>query len=211
MEKIGRVWLIDRGMVSEENIAFLRERGGHSYIVGTPKAMLRRFEGKMVDSAGWDQVREGIEVKYVLPDAEEEILSSSGEVPSPKNHWKPHPGELFLLRRSADRGLKEESMRKRFEKHYLDGLEKLKKAAQSGRLNWKTLEGVDDPGGIGKRAQNHNRRVGPNQIRGCLHKGNRSRRLDPGTDGSLCGPTLAGTEGVIEPVGAQSSQSSPPF
>ena len=26
--KIGRVWLIDRGMVSEENIAFLRERGG---------------------------------------------------------------------------------------------------------------------------------------------------------------------------------------
>lgn len=131
--KIGRVWVMDRGMVSEENIAFLRERG-HSYIVGTPKAMLKRFEGKMIES-GWDQVREGIEVKYVRPDGEEETISSEeGDFPK-KNDWKPHPGELFLLSRSADRGLKEESMRKRFEKRYLDGLEKLKKAIESGRLH----------------------------------------------------------------------------
>ncbi|MEI7973704.1 MAG: IS1634 family transposase [Bdellovibrio sp.] len=131
--KIGRVWVMDRGMVSEENITFLRERG-HSYIVGTPKAMLKRFEGKMVES-GWNQVREGIEVKYVRPDGEEETISSEeGGLPK-KTDWKPHPGELFLLSRSADRGLKEESMRKRFEKRYLDGLEKLKKAIESGRLN----------------------------------------------------------------------------
>jgi hypothetical protein len=38
-----RVWVMDRGMVSAENLAYLRERGG-SYIVGTPKAMLRQFE-----------------------------------------------------------------------------------------------------------------------------------------------------------------------
>ncbi len=132
--KIGRVWVMDRGMVSEENIAFLRERG-HSYIIGTPKAMLRRFEGKMVDSSGWDQVREGIEVKYVRPDREEEAISSSEGESTQKNQWKPHPGELFLLARSADKALKEESMRKRFEKRYLDGLVKLKKAAQSGRLH----------------------------------------------------------------------------
>jgi len=131
--KIGRVWVMDRGMVSEENIAFLRERG-HSYIVGTPKAMLKRFEGKMIES-GWDQVREGIEVKYVRPDGEEETISSEEGVSSKKTDWKPHPGELFLLSRSADRGLKEESMRKRFEKRYLDGLEKLKKAIECGRLN----------------------------------------------------------------------------
>ena len=38
-----RIWVMDRGMVSEENLAFLRSRGG-SYIVGTPKSMLRQFE-----------------------------------------------------------------------------------------------------------------------------------------------------------------------
>ena len=45
-----RVWVMDRGMVSEANLKFLRQRGG-SYIVGTPKAFtaptrhgsLRRF------------------------------------------------------------------------------------------------------------------------------------------------------------------------
>jgi hypothetical protein len=38
-----RIWVMDRGMVSEKNLEFLRKRGG-SYIVGTPRAMLRRFE-----------------------------------------------------------------------------------------------------------------------------------------------------------------------
>ena len=38
-----RIWVLDRGMVSEDNLRFVRQRGG-SYIVGTPKAMLRQFE-----------------------------------------------------------------------------------------------------------------------------------------------------------------------
>ncbi len=42
-----RVWVMDRGMVSEKNLKFLRERGG-SYIVGTPKAMLRQFEEHLI-------------------------------------------------------------------------------------------------------------------------------------------------------------------
>ena len=41
--RANRVWVMDRGMVSEENLKFLRDRGGQ-YIVGTPKAMLRQFE-----------------------------------------------------------------------------------------------------------------------------------------------------------------------
>lgn len=130
--KIGRVWVMDRGMVSEENIAYLREKG-HSYIVGTPKSMMRRFEGKMLE-AGWDQVREGIEVKYVRPDGEEENPSLTDGQGAKAKDWKPHPGELFLLSRSADRALKEESIRKRFEKRYLEGLEKLRKSMENGRL-----------------------------------------------------------------------------
>ena len=41
--RANRIWVMDRGMVSEDNLKYLRERNG-SYIVGTPKAMLRQFE-----------------------------------------------------------------------------------------------------------------------------------------------------------------------
>ena len=37
---LNRVWVMDRGMVSEENLKYLRERGG-KYIVGTPKVGAR--------------------------------------------------------------------------------------------------------------------------------------------------------------------------
>lgn len=38
-----RIWAMDRGMVSEENLDYLREHDA-LYIVGTPKGRLRRFE-----------------------------------------------------------------------------------------------------------------------------------------------------------------------
>ena len=41
--RVQRVWVFDRGMVNEENLEFIRRRGGR-YVVGTPKAMLKRFE-----------------------------------------------------------------------------------------------------------------------------------------------------------------------
>jgi hypothetical protein len=41
--KSDRVWVLDRGMVSEANIDFLRE-GRRRYIVGTPKCLLKKFE-----------------------------------------------------------------------------------------------------------------------------------------------------------------------
>ncbi len=40
--RANRIWVMDRGMMGEENLKFLRERGGQ-YIVGTPKAKLRQF------------------------------------------------------------------------------------------------------------------------------------------------------------------------
>jgi transposase len=66
-EKYGqakRIWVMDRGMVSEENIEFLRERNAQ-YIIGTPKAQLRQFEAALLENKGWKQVREGVEVKLL--------------------------------------------------------------------------------------------------------------------------------------------------
>jgi len=40
--KLGRVWVFDRGIVSEENLNLLRSRGA-SYLVATPKRLLTQF------------------------------------------------------------------------------------------------------------------------------------------------------------------------
>jgi len=67
-----RVWVMDRGMVSEENIDFLRERGAH-YIVGTPKSQLKHFEAQLLAEENWSEVQPGVEVKLVAhPDGAEE-------------------------------------------------------------------------------------------------------------------------------------------
>ena len=106
-----RVWVMDRGMVSEDNLKFLRGRGG-SYIVGTPKAMLRRFE-QYLTGRDWQEVQAGVEVKLVPgPDGE----------------------ETFILARSADRREKEKAMHQRFLDRMEEGLKRMRASAESGRL-----------------------------------------------------------------------------
>jgi len=109
--KANRIWVMDRGMLSEDNLRFVRQRGG-SYIVGTPKAMLRQFEQYLTDK-DWHEVQEGVEVKLV-----------------------PGPGgdELFVLARSVDRRKKEHAMHERFIDRMEAALQKLQNSAASGRL-----------------------------------------------------------------------------
>ncbi len=100
--KANRVWVMDRGMISEENVRFLQE-AGRRYIVGTPKGMLKRFERELL-AQDWHQVHTGLEVRFC-----------------------PAPGgeELFVLCRSAQRKEKEQAMHERFEKRIEEGLEKI--------------------------------------------------------------------------------------
>ena len=66
-EKYGqpkRLWVMDRGMVSEDNVDFLRQRQAR-YIVGTPKSQLKAFEAQLLEKENWTEVREGVEVKLV--------------------------------------------------------------------------------------------------------------------------------------------------
>jgi transposase len=62
--KARRIRVMDRGMVSEENLDFLRERDAR-YIVGTPKGQLRQFEAKLLDASDWSDVQPGVEVKLI--------------------------------------------------------------------------------------------------------------------------------------------------
>jgi len=98
----GRIWVVDRGMVSEENLEYLRS-GDRRYIVGTPRGQLKRFEQELLKS-DWQQVREGLEVKLC---------------PSPDGK------ESFILCRSSARAIKEKQIHERFEKRIEKGLAKL--------------------------------------------------------------------------------------
>jgi len=92
-EKYGqaqRIWVMDRGMVSEDNLEFLRERKA-SYIVGTPKAQLKKFEQQLTEKNNWVEVHEGLEVKLV-------------------EHPDGNGTEQYIMCRSAERREKENSM-----------------------------------------------------------------------------------------------------
>lgn len=71
-----RIWVLDRGMVSEANLAWLRARKA-SYMVGAPKTQLRQFEAALRDDHGWQHVREEVEVKLVAAGDEQFVLCRS--------------------------------------------------------------------------------------------------------------------------------------
>ena len=97
-----RVWVMDRGLVSESNLGFIRGQGGY-YLVGTPRSMLKRFQKQLLEG-DWSQVCEGIEVQLVdSPDGK----------------------ETFILCRSVDRRQKERAIHQRFVQRIEYGLNKL--------------------------------------------------------------------------------------
>lgn len=101
--KVNRVWVMDRGMVSGENIAWLNGTG-HRYVIGTARAELRRWSKQIADKTDWRQIREDIEVKICRG---------------------PDGSETFLLCRSASRMEKEKAMHERFSRRIEEGLRSL--------------------------------------------------------------------------------------
>lgn len=106
-----RVWVFDRGIVSEENLSLLRRRGGQ-YLVGTPRSKLREFERELL-SADWLQVRADVEVKLVA--------APGGE-------------ETYILCRSTARKEKEKAIRSRFSARMEKALTALQKRVAAGQL-----------------------------------------------------------------------------
>jgi len=71
-----RIWAMDGGMVSQENIEFLQQ-SGRRYIIGTPKSMLRKFEQQLLED-DWQTIREGLEVKLCeSPDGDETFVCAA--------------------------------------------------------------------------------------------------------------------------------------
>jgi len=100
--KAERIWVMDRGIPTEAVLQQMRESDPPiSYLVGTPKGRLTRYEKSLTDQP-WHKVREGVEVKLLTQD-----------------------DEVYVLTQSRDRVHKERSMRRRQLKRLWERLHEL--------------------------------------------------------------------------------------
>jgi transposase len=102
--KAERIWVMDRGIPTEEVLAEMRASDPPIYyLVGTPKGRLTRYEKQLLELP-WQVVREGVQVKLLSQDK-----------------------ELYVLAQSTDRVNKERSMRRRQLKGLVKRLKELQK------------------------------------------------------------------------------------
>lgn len=99
--KARRVWVMDRGIPTEEVLAEMRSTDAVEYIVGTPKGRLTKLEAQFLDKP-WSKVKNSVKVKLLEKD-----------------------GELYVLAKSDQRFLKEQAIRKRKLKKLWQQLKKL--------------------------------------------------------------------------------------
>jgi hypothetical protein len=104
--RVNRVWLMDRGIPTEETLAHMRSQGTF-YLVGTPKGRLNKLEQSLLRQP-WHQARRQVRVKLL-----------------------PSEGEFYLYVESADRVAKERAMRRRRLKRLWRRLHELQQMKQS--------------------------------------------------------------------------------
>jgi transposase len=109
--KARRVWIFDRGVVSEENLVAIRKRGGE-YLVGTPRSKLKQFEAELLKD-DFEKIRPEVEVK--------QIRIPGGE-------------ETYVLCRTVGRKEKEKAIRSRFVAKIEKALAGLEKRIAEGKL-----------------------------------------------------------------------------
>ncbi len=101
--KVGRTWVMDRGIPTEEVLAEMRaSETPMRYLVGTPRGRLSQLEQEFLTTP-WAQVRDSVQVKLVEQD-----------------------GELYILARSGARRDKEQAMRRRRLKKLVKRLHELR-------------------------------------------------------------------------------------
>jgi transposase len=107
----GRVWVFDRGVVSEDNLQELRQRGAY-YLVGTPRRKLANFERELLEG-DWQEVagKPGVRVQLVE-----------------------EGGETFVLARSTERAKKESAMLRSQLVRLHRSLRRLHRIVATGRL-----------------------------------------------------------------------------
>jgi transposase len=115
--RANRIWVMDRGMVSEENMGLLRKEG-RRYILGTQRGQLKKYEEALL-KGDWQEVQAGLEVKRVdSPDGK----------------------EVFILCRSRDRAEKEKAIHDRFEQRIEEAMIQMEKSCEKRRYQINVME-----------------------------------------------------------------------
>ena len=101
-----RVWVMDRGIPTEEVLAEMRTGGREVfYLVGTPRGKIQQYAKRWLELP-WQKVRESVEVKLFVED-----------------------GKLYVLAKSEGRYAKERAIRRRKLVRLLKTLRKLRRSA----------------------------------------------------------------------------------
>jgi transposase len=110
--KANRVWVMDRGMISKDALAFLSQ-SGRRYLLSTRRSALAKFQSSLASRRGWDRLPDNPEVEVKL-----------------LKRRTVH----YLLARSQARRQKERAMRRRQRRAFAQSLQKLKNRVAQGRL-----------------------------------------------------------------------------
>jgi hypothetical protein len=158
-----RIWVMDRGMTSRSNVAWLQETN-RRYLLGTSRNERRRWSRELSDEQGWLKVREGVEAKLIR-----------------------QGGESFVLCRSAERRRKESAMHGRFSLRIEEGLQSLHRRRRKARhaLDRGPLERQ-----IGRLLQKDSRAAGRfivKLVEGASLPAKRTRPRPPSLIASACG------------------------
>ncbi len=115
-----RVWVMDRGMVSEDNLDYLRSRKA-AYMVDSPKSQLKQYQSQYLDRSDWQDVHDGLEVKLVShPDGKED--------------------ETYVMCRSRERAQKEAAMLENKKTKLLNKLNEIHASLEKKPIKVTTIE-----------------------------------------------------------------------
>ena len=126
--KIGNLWLMDRGVPTEETLSEMR-RDNYKYLVGARRGHLKIL-GDKLDNAPWQDVQSGIKVKVVHTDSTKVKDANGNEIEI--------PGDTFVLTRSSARSHKETAMRAKKIRAAMRTLFSLDE--RIGRGKWRKME-----------------------------------------------------------------------
>lgn len=110
--KSQRVWVMDRGMISDKNLAFFNEEG-RRYVLATRRSALTKFMTELRDASHWQRLPDNPEVRVKLIERD---------------------SVYYLLARSKERQHKERAIRRGQRRQLKVGLRKLAERVEKGRL-----------------------------------------------------------------------------
>jgi len=135
--KSNRIWVMDRGMISDDSLAFLSEPG-RRYLLATRRKALVAFDDELRGS-GWQRLPDNPDVQVKIFERQRETegeAASEGEREAERLGEAERAGERihYLLARSRPRRHKERAIRRRQRRALATGLKKLQARVARGRL-----------------------------------------------------------------------------